>query len=261
MNLIKRISHSNVSSIAFWYFPSIVALIYVLTYANYNPNWWYLTLILYFMISCLGITVTYHRYLAHKSFTMPKFLERLFTLFACMGGTGSSIGWVAVHKNHHRYSDKKGDPHSPDNQGFSLFYANYEFELNKFTVRELLADKFHKFVHEYYNLILFTWSVICLLISPAFFLFGFMIPIFMTVTISNLSNYINHYPAKWLGSYRLFEVNDKSVNNPLIALLSWGEGWHNNHHAKPWLSSFQQKWWEIDISGLVIKLIGKPIRE
>ena len=125
---VKQITASTTTSIAVWYLPSLLITLWLLFTQDHSSIWWLASVGMYFITGCLGITITFHRYLTHRSFSMPLWMEKLFTLFGCMGGTGSSIGWVAVHKNHHRYADRPGDPHSPVTQGFSLFYANYDFQ-------------------------------------------------------------------------------------------------------------------------------------
>ena len=84
--------------------------------------------------------------------------------------------------------------------------------------------------------------------------FLLLAPSLVTGLMSNVVNYVGHMP-NWLGSYRSFNLNDKSANNWLWAIPSWGEAWHNNHHRFPRNAYFGQRWYEIDISGLIIKLI------
>jgi stearoyl-CoA desaturase (delta-9 desaturase) len=181
---------------------------------------------------------------------MPKFLEYLFTVIGALGGTGSSIGWVIVHKAHHKYSDKPGDPHSPHLGGWKNLFSLYDYEVNIFHGKDLLRSKFHLFIHQYYYLILFLWALLLLVISYKVLLFAFIIPVAIQIWTSNISNYGNH-----LWGYRNFKTNENSRNTWWIALITWGEGWHNNHHAKPWSYTFKIKWWEFDISGAIIKFI------
>ena len=81
-------------------------------------------------------------------------------------------------------------------------------------------------------------------------------PALLTAVMSNIVNYIGHTPES-LGGSRRYRLSDRSSNNWIWAIPSWGESWHNNHHRYPKNYSFSQKWWEIDISGLIIKIIKK----
>ena len=88
-----------------------------------------ISLCLYFLIGCFGISIGYHRYLAHKSFEFRwSWLQWPCLLFGCLAGTGSPLGWVAVHREHHRHSDRPGDPHSPHTIGYKSLIANYHYE-------------------------------------------------------------------------------------------------------------------------------------
>ena len=212
----------------------------------------------YFVYGCLGIVVTYHRLLTHNSYTSYKFLERLFTIFGALGGTGSSLAWVAIHINHHLNSDKPTDPHSPLYKGIKIFTLEYEGETpesTKWRMRKLITDGFHQFVHRYYFGIYIVWDVLLFLIGGwELVIFLHWAPAALTGLMSNVVNYVGHMPT-WLGGFRTYNLNDSSTNNWLWAIPSWGEAWHNNHHRFPKNSYFGGKWWQLDISGLIIKVI------
>lgn len=222
-----------------------------LLFFGFSIWWWMLSIFVYFLTGCLGVTVTYHRYLSHKSFKMPTALEYLFSVFAALGGTGSSIGWVMVHKSHHKYSDRDGDPHSPHIGGWKNMFSLYQYNVNILHVRPLLKSKFHLFLHKYYYLILAAWAAILLCFGLNVLLFAFIVPVAIQIWTSNISNYGNH-----MWGYKNYDTKDNSRNTWWIALITWGEGWHNNHHAKPWSHTFKLKWWEFDISGAIIKVIA-----
>jgi fatty-acid desaturase len=212
----------------------------------------------YFLYGCLGIVITFHRNLTHNSFKTHPWIVKLFSILGCMAGTGSPLAWVAIHINHHIKSDKPTDPHSPLYKGLSIFTLDYIGGVDndtKWRMRNLVTDKFHQFLHRYYFLIIAAWSLLLFSIG-GFYLMVFLhwAPAAVTGIMSNVVNYVGHSP-KWLGSYRRFSLNDRSANNWLWALPSWGEAWHNNHHRFPKEYYFGRKWWEVDISGLLIKLI------
>lgn len=214
-------------------------------------GWWVTALVFYFAFSCLGVTVTFHRFVTHKSFDFRwKFLERLFILLGTLAGTGSAIGWAAVHIEHHAHSDTDEDPHGP-HHGWRQFIPNYDSNVSYMKVRRLLADPYMLWLHNHTTHIIVVYYVVLFLIGGLQLVaFAGLIPQALTSIISGVCNYFTH-----LTGYRNFDIEDESYNTWWLALPTWGESWHNNHHAKPHLSSFQHNWWEIDISGLVIRLI------
>lgn len=218
----------------------------------------WLILLGYFLYGCLGIVVTFHRQLTHKSYKTHPILVKVFSILGCLGGTGSPIAWVAIHINHHLKSDKPDDPHSPLYKGIKIFKLDYEANLDsttKWRMRELVTDRFQQFLHRYYFLILAVYSLILFLIG-GFWLMVFLhwAPALVTGVMSNVVNYVGHMPH-WFGNFRTYNLSDQSANSWLWAIPSWGEAWHNNHHRWPRRAYFGEKWWQIDISGLVIKVI------
>jgi stearoyl-CoA desaturase (delta-9 desaturase) len=217
-----------------------------------------LILLGYFLYGCLGIVVTYHRQLTHDSYKTNPLLTKLFSVLGCFAGTGSPLAWVAIHINHHLKSDKPDDPHSPLYKGIKIFSLDYVNEVNndtKWRMRKLVTDTFQQFLHRYYFAIIALYSIILFMIG-GFWLMVFLhwTPALVTGLMSNVVNYVGHKP-NWLGGYRSHNLNDQSTNNWVWSIPSWGESWHNNHHRFPKNAYFGTKWWEIDISGLIIKLI------
>jgi fatty-acid desaturase len=214
----------------------------------------------YFIYGCLGIVVTFHRLLTHRSYVTYTLIEKIFTIFGTLAGTGSSLAWVAIHINHHIKSDKIGDPHSPLHKGLRIFTLSYESEVDastKWRMRSLVTDPYHQFLHRYYFLIIAAWSLILYLVGGAYLvIFFYLAPAAVTGFMSNVVNYVGHNP-NWLGGFRRYKLSDQSTNNWLWAIPSWGEAWHNNHHRHPKNFSCGEKWWEIDISAVVIRLIKK----
>jgi stearoyl-CoA desaturase (delta-9 desaturase) len=219
-----------------------------------------LILLGYFLYGCLGIVVTFHRQLTHQSYKTFPFISNLFSFLGAMGGTGSPLAWAAIHINHHLKSDKDGDPHSPEIKGLKIFLLSYDKEidnLTKWRIRKLITNQYHQFLHRYYLLLLALWSFLLYIIGGVeLALFLHWIPAAITIIMSNVVNYIGHAPSM-LGSYRRYNLSDRSVNNWIWSLPSWGETWHNTHHRFPKKFDLREKWWEIDISGLIIHLIKK----
>jgi fatty-acid desaturase len=216
-------------------------------------QWWALSIAMYFCIGCLGVSIGYHRYLSHRSFKVNpylKWLMPLFYWFGCLSLTGSPIGWVSVHRRHHQYSDTFKDPHSPQQLGWRTLFTRYTFKFNKWEIRDLITNRYHLFLHNYYFGLLALWALALFLISPTLMLFGFVIPGALAIWASTTSNMFTH-----LWGYTNYKTKDTSKNLWWMALLTFGEGWHNNHHRTPTRWSFKVKWWEVDTSGAIIKLI------
>jgi stearoyl-CoA desaturase (delta-9 desaturase) len=157
---------------------------------------------------------------------------------------------------HHLKSDKEGDPHSPWITGWRVFLLKYPIdEKMKWRMRHFITDPYHQFLHKYYNVLLVVYSLTLFLIGGWYLMiFLHWMPVVLAAVMSNMVNYAGHKES-WWGSYRTYNLPDHSCNNWIWALPSWGEGWHNNHHRFPKSYTTQQKWWEFDISGLIIKLV------
>ena len=218
-----------------------------------NAAWISVSLFMYFLMICCGVSITYHRALTHKALLMPKWLERTFATFACMAGTGSPIMWVMTHRQHHRYADKDGDPHPP-----SAVYKTVFGVYPRVTghIRDIVADKYYRIWHRNYFGILTAWA------AALYLIFGFdtlyfivVLPVTASVLVSNALNWFGHKQSKV--SYRNYELSDHSQNNWIMALLAFGEGWHNNHHRHPGSAKFGIYNKELDLSFLVIKGLEK----
>lgn len=227
------------------FFVTAWALVYHL-----NLNYWILSLFGYFIISCLGITMTFHRLLTHRSYQLVKPLEYIFTFFGNLGCTGSSVAWVIVHKKHHKHADKHGDPHSPIIHGpWGAFVGDYTGKFNKWSVKNLIKDPVHRFMHEYYIGIVLATVLILGMIDNLILIHLFFIPVFFNTVASRLSNWIDH--SEYFGK-RSYNTFDHSRNVWWWALFTFGEGWHNNHHRFPGDYKIGRSWYEIDIGKYVI---------
>ncbi len=216
--------------------------------------WWCAAFGMYFAFSCLGITTTFHRYLSHNSFKFRyRWMERLFILLGTLAGTGSGLAWVAVHKEHHRHSDTEHDPHSPLNGIKGFLVPHYDDRVNYRRVRRLMKDRYVWFLHKRATTVFAVFYLVLFILGgvQAVAFFG-LIPQAATSLMSSILNWFTHTHG-----YRTYETNENSRNVWWLALITWGEAWHNNHHAKPSRAVFKHKWWEIDISGALIALIAK----
>lgn len=226
----------------------LAAALYFALVHPQRPAWWLLALLSYFLSTCLGMAICFHRAIAHRAFSLPKPLEYAFTVFGALGGTGSSIAWVAVHRTHHAHPDSDDDPHAPGRFGWRLLLSVYEQDQDWWRVRDLFRNRFHWFLHRYYALIILLWVGALAAVDFRAMLFGFLIPAAAQISVTNLSTILGHRYG-----YRNFETRDESTNSVLLTVLTWGEGWHNNHHARPRKWFFGTRWWEVDLAGLIIR--------
>lgn len=230
-----------------------VATVYWIFSDFFTYNSILLVLLVYFCTGCLGMSVTYHRLLTHKSFKTTKFFEYIGTLMATMGLTGSSLSWTATHRKHHINSDRKGDPHSPYILGYIRAQWLSMFSEINILKSPVLHSKFHRYVHRHYFLLNLLYGTVLYLIGGLYAILIFwLVPACVLWNAGSLINTVCH--TKRFG-YVNYILPDKSVNNPILGLLMWGEGWHNNHHRFQNRPNIGEKWYEIDIGYWIIKII------
>lgn len=209
----------------------------------------------YFLYSCIGVSITLHRYYTHRSFEFRyKWIEYLFTFIAVVSGRGSPIGWVYVHRMHHKFADTPQDPHDPATVGAKIFVPHlvkYGEKIDKKLVKDLF-NRTQLNINKYYNLIVLIWATGLYLVDVKFFICFYLIPMFFNYLALDLFVYLTHKYG-----YRNHNTNDNSKNNWFISLILWGEGWHNNHHNNPRDWNLRQKWFEIDICSWIIYLVKK----
>jgi stearoyl-CoA desaturase (delta-9 desaturase) len=213
-----------------------------------------LTILLgYFLYAGIGISMMYHRYWTHRTFEIHPWLVWLFTSFGILAGRGSIIGWVYIHRLHHKHADTDKDPHLPVNyakwKSFFPHLMKYGRDMNIFVVRDMLT-KTHARIGKYYLGIILTWVMLLAVIDPWLAYFGWIVPVALANFAFNTFLFMGHGEG-----YENHEVSNSSTNNFVHGYLLWGEGWHNNHHAQPWSYKFGNKWWELDPIYFLIKAI------
>jgi fatty-acid desaturase len=218
---------------------------------------------LWWVSGSLGIGMGYHRLLTHRGYKTPKWVEHFLTVCATLTLEGGPIFWVATHRIHHQYSDKPGDPHSPvdgtwwAHMGWILTGASMHHDTTILAryVPDLAKDRFHVWITKYHYVPIITLGVALLAIGGLpFLMWGIFVRTAIGLHATWLVNSVTH---KW-GSRR-FSTHDMSTNNWLVALLTFGEGWHNNHHAHPTSSRHGLKWYEVDVNwyGIwMLKMLG-----
>ena len=212
-----------------------------------------LTVFMYFLIFGFGVSLTVHRSITHRALDMHPFIELIGKFFASVGGTGSPISWVLIHRAHHKYSDTDQDPHSAKDV-LKYVIGKYPTVSAK-GMRKLAESKFNKFMHRHYYLVILSYGAMWATLGTDYFCYGFVYPMVLTMIAGHLVNWYTH--SDYVFNYRLTNTNDTSQNNTLIGLLTWGEGFHNTHHSRPGRANFSMTLWEIDITFLFAKLLKK----
>lgn len=214
---------------------------------------WILTVLVYFLTGCFGMTMTYHRLLSHKSWSAPRWFEITGTLLGSYGLTGSSIGWVAIHREHHHHTDQESDPHSPAHKGFFRVQWLSMFEKpNPKYAMHLIRDPFHAWLHKWYFQLHALLLGLLLYASPELCISAYLAPAAILWNAGSLINTVTH-----MVGYRNHNTGDDSTNVWPLGYLMWGEGWHNNHHNRPNRAGFGEKWWELDIGHIFIRLLDR----
>lgn len=233
----------------------------------------------HFVFGMMGITIGYHRLLTHRGFTCPKWLEHTLAILGMCNLQDSPARWVAIHRMHHQHSDHQPDPHSPlasflwGHVGWVVCRHRDLDRTSRYEryVRDLLRDPFYLKLERKDG-----WFFVFMAHAIALSLVGGAIG--LAVSGGDWSVALQHYLswAVWavairtvfvlhgtwsvnsLGhvfGYRNYDTRDNSMNNWLVALISHGEGWHNNHHAAPRAAAHGHRWYEFDMSWRVIQFL------
>jgi fatty-acid desaturase len=217
----------------------------------------------------LGITLGYHRLLTHQSFATSRWLQIFFATLGTLALQGGPISWVATHRLHHKTADTNEDPHSPI-QGFGWahliwnLYSNPKLGTNEelhHLAPDLSRDPAFRYLERNFVLLnsgfaLLVFTIGCLLqgwkLGLSLLIWGCAV---RTVYVWHITWLVNSATHVW--GYRTYDTNDNSRNNWWVALLTFGEGWHNNHHANPQSARMGLAWFELDITYWTIKLLSK----
>jgi stearoyl-CoA desaturase (Delta-9 desaturase) len=235
----------------------------------------YALFVVFYVVQMFGVSIGFHRYLAHNSFKTSPFFEGVLMITGSMALEGPVLFWVSTHRRHHRYSDEEGDPHSPNMSGDGLigklkglWYAHipWMFSDMESRVTVFAPDVVRSHRLYFYNRTYPVWAALSLLLPAALggviggsltaafsgFVFGGLARVFVANQAAWCVGSVSHM----IGS-RPFATKDDSANNWPVAILTFGEGLQNNHHAFPGAYRHAMRWWEPDLSGWVIALLAK----
>ncbi len=216
---------------------------------------------LLWMATGLGISMGYHRLHTHRSYKVPLWLEYFFAVCGALTLEGGPIFWVATHRLHHQKSDQPGDPHSPRDGAWWAHIGwllvgetkhNNTRQMAKYAP-DLAKHRFYRWLNDYHWLP--TLALAALLYAAGgltMVLWGVCLRVVFGLHATWLVNSATHI---W-GSRR-FATRDDSRNNWWVALITFGEGWHNNHHAHPSSARHGLAWYEFDVSWIQIQLLRR----
>jgi fatty-acid desaturase len=258
----------------------VVHALALLAFVPWLFNWWSVGFALagVYVFGTLGVNIGFHRLLTHRSFKTPRWFEHLLTLLGVCSLEGSPVKWVANHRMHHQHSDTEPDPHSPivaflwAHIGWMLVENREINSLEKCRtyVRDLCRDPFYVRLERRGR-----WLWVYLAHAAIFYAIGATIgaitggtlmsavqlgvsmvvwAVFVrTVVVWHITWSVNSFTH--MAGYRNYETGEGSRNNWIVALLSNGEGWHNNHHADQRSAAHGHRWWEVDVSYITIRVL------
>ncbi|PYS51635.1 MAG: acyl-CoA desaturase [Acidobacteria bacterium] len=217
------------------------------------------TLVLWWVAGSLGVGMGFHRLLTHRGYKTPKAVEYFLTVCGTLAFEGGPINWVVTHRIHHAHTDREGDPHTPRDGGWwahmgwiltGTAQLHEEAVLQRYAP-DMMKHGFYRWLNRFYfvplaacGLLLFAlsgWSVL---------MWGIFFRIVFNLHATWLVNSATHMWGR-----RRFATDDDSTNSWWVALLTFGEGWHNNHHAHPTSARHGLAWYEIDINWWGIRLL------
>jgi fatty-acid desaturase len=249
------------------YFTGYIGAILGLVYTVQADIWpLYVASIIYWLLFCRLICqlIGLHKYWTHRSFSTGPIRHFILAFGSILCGTGSPYTWAVHHRHHHKHADTEKDVHSPTQNGWLSTILGYwvlnptEWWYDKgiqVTHRDLVKDKQVMHVHKHYWKYWYALLVITTLIDWRIALLFVIQPIGLSLFVHGCNNLFSH-TTKFPKSYRNYDLPDNSRNLPIWTnLMLLGEGYHNNHHNKPWAYDNADKPGEWDFSALVIKYV------
>ncbi len=219
-------------------------------------------LVLHWLFGSIGICMGYHRLLSHRSFQVPRWLEYGIATIGVLAVQGGPIFWVGNHRKHHAFTeDSQKDPYSAK-RGFWWSHivwvlrpesTSLEFDHYSKYAPDLARDGYYRWLNRYFLLLQVALAV-CLyaLGGASFVIYGVFV---RAVLLWHSTWFVNSAAHCW--GYRNFEADDNARNLWWVSVLTYGEGWHNNHHKFPRSAQTGWRWWEIDLTWHVIQLLER----
>ena len=225
---------------------------------NWQAWMWLIATFLYWFVAyVMGEGITYHRYFGHDAFEWKyEWMPKIITLFCMSAGFGNPINWRSTHIDHHRYSDKEGDPHSPKDSFWhgAFGWHTVNRPINFLVCRKLLADKYYVWISEHTIGIWWAMTIAIALIDWRLMLYTIGLGgLICFLLVAQVTAYSHRY-----GTVR-FDTGDDAKNSTWLSWITWvGSGaLQNNHHAYPGRWHDSHAWYEFDIGKWIIPLIAK----
>jgi stearoyl-CoA desaturase (Delta-9 desaturase) len=207
-----------------------------------------------YAVRMLAITGFYHRYFSHRTFRTSRVLQFIFAAIGAMAVQRGPLWWAAHHRHHHAHSDNDQDTHSPQRHGFvwahlAWFMSRQNFTTRADLVRDLATYPELRFLDRFDILMPVLLAVVLFVIGGAqWLIWGFFVSTVILYHATFTVNSLAHVMGK-----RRYATRDQSRNNWVLALLTFGEGWHNNHHHFPGSVRQGFYWWEVDLTYYVLR--------
>lgn len=213
----------------------------------------------YLITGLFGITLSYHRQLAHRSFRTPKWLEYIFAYCGVLALQSHPINWVSSHRHHHGGTETERDVHSPldgfwwSHMGWLLDGEGTWMRGDKSNAVDLSSQWYYRFLKNTYPLhaIVLPLAGLYAFGGLPFVFWGFFARVAWVWHITWAVNSVSHV---W--GFKDWNTKDNSMNNWVVGLLAFGEGWHNNHHAFETSCRHGLKWWQVDFTWYIVKLLS-----
>ncbi len=247
-----------------WHTLIFVIIFHILAVvALFNFSWANLTaaFILWWVAGSFGIGIGYHRLLTHRGFKAPKWLEYTLSIFGTLALQSGPLTWVTTHRVHHAFTETDRDPHSPRN---GTYWSHMGWIMRGKAQHQTWADmqrycpdfandRVHQLINKYYIVPTIVVGMGLLAIGGwTMLLWGIFLKTVLGWHFTWLVNSATH-----LWGTRRFETRDDSRNNALVAAVTFGEGWHNNHHAYPRSAKHGIAWYEFDVNWVQIRILEK----
>jgi stearoyl-CoA desaturase (delta-9 desaturase) len=222
------------------------------------------------MLQVFGITLGYHRLLAHRSFKTSRAFQFVLALLGVLAGQNGPLWWVGHHRHHHRHADSEQDTHSPTH-GFFWSHMGWLFSPTCVPVRRNLVADLARFpelvrLEQYSYLFNFAYAVFLYscgeawhAVDPTAGVSGFQFCVWglviSTVWVYHVIWSANSFCHRF--GFRRYPTPDYSRNNFVVSLLTLGDGWHHNHHYCPTSARHGFRWWELDINFAILRLLSR----
>jgi stearoyl-CoA desaturase (delta-9 desaturase) len=211
---------------------------------------------LHWVTGCLGITLGFHRLIAHRSFQTPKLVEYFLAFCGTLACQGGVMDWVGLHRIHHQHSDTPADPHDShlgfwwSHIGWLMYHNHADPDVPRYT-KDLAEDPVYQFLQNYFIPLQIALGLgLYFLGGWPFVVWGVFVRI---VVVFHCTWFVNSATHQF--GYRTYDTGDRSTNCWWVAVVTYGEGWHNNHHAFQYSARHGLKWWEVDITWMTIQFL------